>query len=243
MAASAKGIEGRRAARLGPQKRRPLVLDVAFELFLQHGYRGTSMDAVARAAGVSKPVIYACFASKAELFGALLDREEQRMLAQFGAALASSAATQDVPSMLASGFVSMLRGVQDTPELYRIALFGLGGTEAAIEARVRHGRSNQVAAVAQLARAWLAGRELAGGELASDRLEATARFVGETLVAIGEAGVRTLLGGPGEWTPEVLGELLSRFACAGFASLLGDAAADLLGQPSPSLAAASQQAQ
>jgi AcrR family transcriptional regulator len=57
------------------------------ELFIERGYRGTSMDAVASAAGVTKPVVYDCFASKAELFGALLDREEQRMFAQFSEAL------------------------------------------------------------------------------------------------------------------------------------------------------------
>ena len=49
------------------------------------------MDEIARAAGVTKPVVYACFPSKAELFGELLDREERRMLTQFGAALAAAA--------------------------------------------------------------------------------------------------------------------------------------------------------
>jgi AcrR family transcriptional regulator len=230
MGASAKGLEKGRAARLGPQRRRPLVLDVAFELFLERGYRGTSMDAIARAAGVSKPVIYACFESKAELFGALLDREEQRMLAQLSTALASSASTEDVPTMLTNGFVSMLRAVRDTPELYRIALFGSGAADAAIEARVRHGRSQQVAMISEMARAWLAGRQVAG-----DRLDAVARFVGETLVAIGEAGVRTMLGAPREWTPETLGGILSRLATAGFAVLLSDAGGGL--EPGESLAA------
>src|SRR4030081_3886138 len=76
-----------RAAHLGPGRRRPLVLDAAFELFLEHGYDGTSMEAVARAAGVSKPVVYDCFASKEELFTALLRREETRVLGQIAAAL------------------------------------------------------------------------------------------------------------------------------------------------------------
>src|SRR5438046_5724801 len=71
-----------RAAHLGPERRRPLVLDAAFELFLEHGYDGTSMDAVAHAAGVTKPVVYDCFASKEELFTALLQREERRVLEQ-----------------------------------------------------------------------------------------------------------------------------------------------------------------
>src|SRR5271167_325410 len=83
-ASSPTAVPRTRATHLGPERRRPLILDVAFGLFLERGYKGTSMDAIADAAGVTKPVIYACFASKAELFGALLDREEQRMFAQFG---------------------------------------------------------------------------------------------------------------------------------------------------------------
>ncbi len=214
MSASAKQAERARAPRLGPQKRRPQVLDVAFELFLRHGYRGTSMDAIAQAAGVSKPVVYDCFQSKAELFGALLDREEQRMLAQFSEALASSSRSGDLPTMLTSGFVAMLRAVGETPELYRIALLGSADADAMIEARVRHGRSQQVSAIAELARAWLADR------LAGEAVDAAARFAGETLVAIGEAGVRTMLGSPGQWTPELLGEALARLSAAGFAALL-----------------------
>jgi len=190
------------------------VLDVAFELFLERGYRGTSMDAIARAAGVSKPVIYDCFESKAELFGALLDREEQRMLAQFSGALASSARSEDVLTMLTSGFVSMLSGVRDTPELYRIALLGASDADPTIEARVRHGRSHQVTAIAALARSWLEGR------IDGDRLDALSRFVGETLVAVGEGGVRTLLAAPEDWTPELLGTMLARLAAGGFAALL-----------------------
>src|ERR687895_691118 len=38
-----------RAAHLGPERRRPLVLDAAFELFLERGYEGTSMESIAEA--------------------------------------------------------------------------------------------------------------------------------------------------------------------------------------------------
>jgi len=58
----------RRAAHLGPERRRPLVLDAAFDLFVKRGYEGTSMEAIAAAAGVTKPVVYDCFPSKEELF-------------------------------------------------------------------------------------------------------------------------------------------------------------------------------
>jgi TetR/AcrR family transcriptional repressor of mexJK operon len=55
----------------GPPKRRQ-VLEAASDLFLAHGYGAVSMDAIARAAGVSKATLYAYFASKDELFGTLM---------------------------------------------------------------------------------------------------------------------------------------------------------------------------
>src|SRR6266576_5165458 len=70
----------KRAAHLGPERRRPEVLDAALELFLAHGYDGTSMQAVADQAGVTKPVVYACFPVKDELLRALRASEEQRTL-------------------------------------------------------------------------------------------------------------------------------------------------------------------
>lgn len=46
------------------------VLDAASDLFLTLGYEGTSMDEVARCAGVSKQTVYSHFSSKETLFGA-----------------------------------------------------------------------------------------------------------------------------------------------------------------------------
>jgi AcrR family transcriptional regulator len=203
-----------RAAYLGPERRRPLILDVALELFLEHGYKGTSMEAVARAAGVTKPVVYACFTSKADLFGALLDQEEQRMLAQFSTALALGARSGDLRETLVVGFTSMLRAVKNTPRGYRIALLGEGDVDAVIDARVRRGRNQQIAAIAEVARTWL------HGHVPEDRLDAVARFVGQTLVGIGEAGIRTMLAAPDEWSPELLGSALGELAVSGYSSLL-----------------------
>jgi AcrR family transcriptional regulator len=186
---------------------------VALELFVEHGYKGTSMEAVASAAGVTKPVIYDCFASKAELFGALLDREEQRMLGQLSAALSLGAQSGDLRSTLSAGFTSMLRAVMDTPRSYRIALLGDGDSAAVIEARVRHGRDRQILALTQVARTWLRGR------VSEDRLDSLAQFAGQTLVGLGEAGVRTMLAAPDQWTPDTLGLALGELAASGYGSL------------------------
>jgi AcrR family transcriptional regulator len=202
-----------RATHLGPERRRPLILDVAFGLFLERGYKGTSMEAIARAAGVTKPVIYACFASKAELFGALLDREEQRMFAQFGASFATGAESGDLEAMLVAGFTAMLQAVSDTPETYRVAILGAEEADALIDARVRRGREHLVAQLSEIARRWLEG------QISTRYIDENAEFAAQTQVGVGEAGLRMMLASPDRWTPEALGRALGRFTAAGYAAL------------------------
>ena len=52
--------------------KRQLVLDAAAELFMAQGYGAVSMDAIARAAGVSKATLYAHFSSKEQLFARII---------------------------------------------------------------------------------------------------------------------------------------------------------------------------
>jgi TetR/AcrR family transcriptional repressor of mexJK operon len=51
------------------------VLTVASDYFLSHGYKGTSINAMARDSGISKESIYRYFSSKKELFEAVIAKE------------------------------------------------------------------------------------------------------------------------------------------------------------------------
>jgi len=51
------------------------VLNVASEYFLNHGYKGTSINAMARDSGISKESIYRYFSSKLDLFEAVVAKE------------------------------------------------------------------------------------------------------------------------------------------------------------------------
>lgn len=59
--------------RLPAAERRRQLLDVALHSFAQHGFHDTSMNDVAEAAGVTKPVPYQHFASKKALYRELVD--------------------------------------------------------------------------------------------------------------------------------------------------------------------------
>ena len=54
--------------------KRERIIGIATELFYERGYEHTSLDAVAEGMGVTKPFIYAHFASKAELLAEICSR-------------------------------------------------------------------------------------------------------------------------------------------------------------------------
>src|SRR6476661_4313334 len=61
-------------SRLRADQRRAQVMETAGRLFGERGYGGVTLDEVAAAAGVTKPVLYRHFPSKKALYLALLER-------------------------------------------------------------------------------------------------------------------------------------------------------------------------
>jgi AcrR family transcriptional regulator len=201
----------KRAAHLGPERRRPEVLDAALKLFLVSGYDGTSMQAVADEAGVTKPVVYACFNSKDELFRSLLAREEERIVGEIQGAFAE-ADLSDPERTLVDGFTGFLRAVGDSPDVYRLIFLGEGGGNAAVADRIQRGREQQVRQLTELATGWL---ESSGdGKRSEAEIERTARLLGNSIAGLAESGARLLLSGDDDWTPETLGRELGRLAAA-----------------------------
>jgi TetR/AcrR family transcriptional repressor of mexJK operon len=54
------------------ERKRAAILDAATDAFLREGYRGTSMDEIAAAAGVSKQTVYKHFTDKRSLFAEMV---------------------------------------------------------------------------------------------------------------------------------------------------------------------------
>jgi AcrR family transcriptional regulator len=200
-----------RAAHLGPERRRPLVLDAALSLFVERGYRGTSMEAIATAAGVTKPVVYDCYPSKEQLFRALLDREEQRLLEEIGSALPERLDQDDVEDVLAGTFAAILTAAMSAPDSWRVLFDSEHAAEPLVARRVRRARESVVARLVTLVEPVLleAGVGDAGRK---------APVLAELLASIGEAGVRILLVRGEDWNADELSELLGRIAVRGFAA-------------------------
>ena len=62
-------------ARMAGEERRLQILAVAVSLFSERGFRGTTTKEIAQAAGVSEAMVFRHFATKQELYAAILDHK------------------------------------------------------------------------------------------------------------------------------------------------------------------------
>lgn len=77
-------------SRLPAAQRKEQLLDTAATLFAERGYAGATTAELAKAAGVTEPIIYRHFSSKKDLFVALIDRTGERTIALWERELASA---------------------------------------------------------------------------------------------------------------------------------------------------------
>lgn len=78
------------SSRMPGEKRREQLLDCAAALFAQSGYARATTAELAKAAGVTEPIIYRHFESKRDLFVALVDRAAERTIHQWDEQLSSA---------------------------------------------------------------------------------------------------------------------------------------------------------
>ncbi|QLY27581.1 TetR/AcrR family transcriptional regulator [Nocardia huaxiensis] len=123
-------------------ERRERILDAARSLIVRDGYAGASMHAIARAAEVTRPALYAEFADRDELIEALIDREEERVLAMSAAATPELSLVAD-PARIAEQSVDVfLNLVQAAPETWRLVFMRGDGMPPATHARIERGRDS-----------------------------------------------------------------------------------------------------
>jgi AcrR family transcriptional regulator len=106
--------------RLPAEQRRTQLLSVAIEVFGERGFHATSMDEVAEAAGVTKPVLYQHFPSKRALYRELLDDVDAQLVAQLVEATAGAASGRE---RVEAGFAAYFRFVAENRAAFRL-LFG-----------------------------------------------------------------------------------------------------------------------
>src|SRR4051794_5049773 len=80
----AEKARGRTPRRLTRDQRRSRILEAAAAVFSERGYEAASVEEIAATAGITKPVIYHHFASKRDLYVALLELYRGELLAFMG---------------------------------------------------------------------------------------------------------------------------------------------------------------
>jgi AcrR family transcriptional regulator len=106
--------------RLTAERRRRQLFSVALELFAQRGYRATTMDDIAEAAGVTKPLVYQHFDSKRALYLELMDVVSGKVIE----AITSATAQADGPrQQVELGFAAYFEMVVGNEDAFRL-LYG-----------------------------------------------------------------------------------------------------------------------
>lgn len=95
------------STRLPAAERRLDLVETAIRVFSLGSYRGTTTAEIARAAGVSEPILYRHFASKRDLYLAALDHVWGQMRASWEQALASTANVREAFEAMARDHVSV----------------------------------------------------------------------------------------------------------------------------------------
>jgi AcrR family transcriptional regulator len=167
-------------------KRREQLLDVTKAIVDERGFHAVSIEAVARDAGITRPVVYGHFQDLPGLLEALVEREGARALAQLAAVLPSDLRAGDARDLLDSALAGYLSAVQADPATWRLVLMPPEGAPAVLREHIERGRA---AVLTQLASA--AGPGLVPGRESPDP-ELTARM----LSAFADEAARLLLTDP-----------------------------------------------
>jgi AcrR family transcriptional regulator len=169
---------------MSAEARREHLLDVTKALVAEEGFHGVSIEAVARRAGITRPIVYRHFGDLAALLDALVERETLRALMQLSEVLPADA------SDLIAAFDGYLRAVRSDPVTWRLVLVPPEGAPVLLRERIAAGRA---AVVRQLA-------DAVGPQAGSPDPELT----GHALSAVADAGARLLLDDPERYPPERL---------------------------------------
>ncbi len=184
--------------RLPAAERREQLVDVALDVFARHGYHETSMNDVADAAGITKPVLYQHFTSKRELYLALIDEAGRRLL---DAVTKAHLEASDGRRRTELGFLTYFNWVHKDHDAFQL-LFG-GGSRRDPEFDAAAARYTALVADAI--------EPLITADIESEHR----RMLAHAIVGLAEGVSRHLLRSGDDFEPDVVARQVSDLAWAG----------------------------
>ncbi|HTM86225.1 MAG TPA: TetR/AcrR family transcriptional regulator [Mycobacterium sp.] len=200
--------------RLPRAVREQQMLDAAVQMFSINGYHETSMDSIAAAAKISKPMLYLYYGSKEELFGACLDRELRRFVETVRTGIDLK---QNPKDLLRNTIRAFLRYI-DANRASWIVMYAQATSSQAFAHTVREGRERIVELVGRVLRAGTRNPEpgvdfdmmavalVGAGEAVASRVSTGDTDVdeaGEMMINLFWRGLKDAPGGRGEAVADV----------------------------------------
>lgn len=133
--------------RLPAAERRRQLLDTAIRVFAETGYHETTMALIAEAAGVTKPVLYQHFASKRDLYLAVLEDTGERL---YQAVLGAAGTVDNPRGQVEAGFRAFVQSVVDDRWGFRLLFSGVNRQDAEFHAVASRVERSMAAGIAQL---------------------------------------------------------------------------------------------
>jgi AcrR family transcriptional regulator len=217
---------GRTVVPRGERERQ--MLEAAGRLFAERGFDGVSMDEIADAVGITKPMLYAYFDSKEGLFTACMERAARPLLDSVRAAIDPSGPPEIQLWRALLAFFHFVDDHRDEWSVFYVEAAGRGGGAAK---RLRAVRDEVSAVMGELLRATAIAAGIA------PELETELEVLAEALNGSSEALARWWIEHPDKADADLLALRLMNFAWMGF----GDLLSGRLWLPPPELAPSSPQ--
>jgi AcrR family transcriptional regulator len=179
---------------MAAEQRREQLLDAALGVIVEQGYAKVSIEAIARAAGVTRPVVYDHFSDLGALLHALIEREERYALGQLDHLLPSDPEHDHPAEVIAGSVRRFLDAVATRPATWTLILLPLEGTPELVRQHVRTNRANLLAQMEDVVR-WAIERSEAADEV---DVELAARAI----LGLAEDAGRMVLRDPAHYSPD-----------------------------------------
>ncbi|MEY3147270.1 MAG: hypothetical protein RL688_489 [Actinomycetota bacterium] len=184
--------------RMPAAERREQLLSVALDVFAGEGYHQTSMNQIAEAAGITKPVLYQHFVSKRELYLALIEEAGGRLLHII---TAPSITETNGRRRVELGFLAYFQWVYDDHDSFQL-LFG-GGSRRDAEFSEAAGKFQSLVADAI--------EPLITADIDTEHR----RTLAHAIVGLAEGVSRRLIRLGNDFDPELIARQVSELAWAG----------------------------
>ena len=129
-------------------ERREQLLDATKSIVDRQGFHAVSIEAVAREAGITRPIVYSHFQDLRGLLEALIEREGDRALAQLAVFTPADVGEGDAREVLLGAMRAYVESAESDPVTWKLVLMPPEGAPELLRQRIADGRA---AIVSQLA--------------------------------------------------------------------------------------------